>query len=322
MLDSLLSLLRCVQADCEARLEVRRAGTTRQDELWHGLLGCRRCEAVYPVLAGVPIMVGEPPHWLSAYRDAALATLAQHGEADRTAVALVQALADAYGRTEPERFDDDWTDNDLETSWPLPPSAATFGGHAFRTFLGEAEKRRPEDLLATWAGAARSGKRRTKPTWVLDLGCGVGVTARALAGVAKRVIVSDQSLRAVMSARRAAQSLDAEVHPLVVDAHHLPLRRKCLDVIVAAQLIDLLDDPRGMLQGAHRSLKQRGALLLSTPAPEILDEDGPLTAWLTMEGFEIERRDTIPWVRAHDARHFQVYFPESLLCRKLREAKA
>jgi len=63
----ILDVVRCPQRGCGGRLTGR--GATVQ---------CTSCQTLYPVLAGVPIVVPAPAHWMSAHRDAVLATLVEH----------------------------------------------------------------------------------------------------------------------------------------------------------------------------------------------------------------------------------------------------
>lgn len=315
---TLLDALRCPQpggdgplGQCEGRLGVVPGGESRNAALVVGLVRCKRCSAAYPVLAGVPILVPDPALYVGGHRDAVLAALAEVGEATPAALEIVDALADAAGAVESLPFADDWTRNELERHWPLPPAAATFGGHAFQTFLGEADKRRPEQVLAGWLSQGRRGKAG----WVIDVGCGTGVVARALSSKVKQLIVADRSLRAVLRAR-AAVGPGPSVHALVADAQALPLRKAGFDAIVAAQLVDLLDDPGAFLAACAHCLRRRGALLLSTPAADLAQNNGAiLRGWLAAAGLSVARQDTVPWIRAHHERHFQVYFSELFLAR-------
>lgn len=312
--------LRCVSDDgqglretCGGRLGIVPGGDGDDGQLTHGLLRCRRCSAIYPVLGGVPVLLPGAEVWVASHRDAILATLFEEGVASGAVLQVLDGMCQAAGPMPSEPFSDDWTEDELEAGWPLPPSAATFGGHAFQTFLGEADKRRPEALLASWAQQGRRGRAG----WVADIGCGIGVVARALAPHARRMVLVDRSLRAVLRARRACEEVPSppdEMHGLVADAGALPFRPALLDVIVAAQLIDLLEDPHALLRGAAQAMRKRGALLLSTPATELAENDGAIVRqWLSQSGLAVARRDTVPWIRAHDSRHYQVYFAEMFL---------
>lgn len=317
MQSNFVDLLRCVANDshgpesaCGGRLGIVPGGAHDDEDLRSGLLRCRRCSAVFPVLGGVPVLLPAPELWVARHRDAIVATLFEEGETSQTVLQVLDGMCRAAGPVPREPFLDDWTEDELAPNWPLPPSAATFGSHAFQTFLGEADKRRPEQLIAEWAHHGRRGRAG----WIADVGCGTGVVARALAPHARRLILVDHSLRAVLRARRACRTATREPdesHGLVADASALPFRPSSIDVLVAAQLIDLLEDPEAMLLGAARCLRKRGRVIVSTPAIELAENDGALVRqWLAACGLAVTRRDTVPWVRAHDSRHYQVYFSE------------
>jgi SAM-dependent methyltransferase len=275
----ILDVVACPQDDCGGRLA---AGS--------GVLRCRRCATLYPVVAGVAVLVPAPAHWMRAHRDAVLATLAEHGAANRAALTLVDAFAGAAPDAEPSRFGDDW----IDTPSALPPGAV--GAAVAPLFDAEPPEAVLDGLLDGPLGTA------------LDLGCGDGALSERLARRAERLVVADLSLRAVLRARRRARRGAAGI---VADAEHLPLARGRLDAIAAANLIDLLDAPADFLAGAATTLRRRGRLALSTPQPGLGDpDDDPdvLRGLLEAAGLRITAdRDGVPWLRRHRARYLQIY---------------
>ncbi|MCA9675939.1 MAG: hypothetical protein KC464_12955, partial [Myxococcales bacterium] len=75
----------CARSGCRGPLAMPRGAIA------DGTARCRACGAMFPVLAGVPILVPAPAHWMAAHRDAILATLVEHDAATPRAVAVVDA---------------------------------------------------------------------------------------------------------------------------------------------------------------------------------------------------------------------------------------
>ncbi len=291
------------------------------------LLACRGCGARYPLLADVPVVVPSPADYLAGYRDATLATLASHGQATRAAVEVVDAFAEAVGRTEPLAFGDDWVGRE---GGAMPAPAGDDGAaRAFAGFLAQA--RGIDDAIVRLCGD-RAGT-------VVEIGCGAGTLARQLATRAERLLVTDLSLRAVLrttetagmtGARRPrgganrggprgraapAARPSADLAGAVVDADALALRPRSVDLIVAAELIDLLAAPDDFLESAAVALRAGGRLVLATPDPSLgTGDDDALGTRLRHGGWTITTEDRgVAWVRPHGPRHYQVYFADVIV---------
>lgn len=307
MTDWLLDVVSCAFPDCGGRLS--------QDEK-RPLLRCRRCDAPYPVLGGVPILVGDPARYLAEHHDAVLATLAAAGLATRESMRVIDDFASQAAHTEPRTFGDDWVLGE-DGSPPAVPIAATDGEAtaAFGSFLDRAREESLEDQLASML----KGRGGT----VVEIGPGAGTLSARLAERADKLLLADWSLRAVVRASRSARAATkrggAEVASIVGDAEELPLRPGRARAIVAANVIDLLDQPGAFLGGAARALSRSGKLLVSTPSPELgLGTGEPILADLVeAAGLSVrEVRDGVPWIRAHGPRHFQVYFVQAILAER------
>ncbi len=230
-----------------------------------GLLLCA-CETAYPVLVGVPILVPEPALYLHQHRDAVLATLAEQGLATPEAVRLVLDFAAACPGGEPLRFGDDWVHD--EASWPEPTEGAP---EALLSLLEQAQGA-PERAIEELLGGPHD--------LVAELGCGSGLLTTRLRARHGTVLACDLSLRAVLRAGPPGLVLDAEALPLAE-----------LDALVAANLIDLLDEPEAFLDEA---LERASRVVLSSPEPELLD------------GADASRH-AVPWVRPHGPSEWQIY---------------
>jgi SAM-dependent methyltransferase len=100
---------------------------------------------------------------------------------------------------------------------------------------------------------------------VLDLGCGTGELARAAAAAGKLVTACDISPAML----RTAADLDAgsQVNwvPLDVSWRTLPFRPATFDAVVAASVLEYVDDPGLVLVECARVLQPGGTLLCTVP---------------------------------------------------------
>ena len=100
---------------------------------------------------------------------------------------------------------------------------------------------------------------------VLDLGCGTGVVARAIAarnGFAGAVTGVDQSPAFIAAAERlaATEGLGDRVEFVVGDAHALDLPAASFDVAVAHTLVSHVRDPLAVLAEAARVIRPSGSV--------------------------------------------------------------
>jgi ubiquinone/menaquinone biosynthesis C-methylase UbiE len=100
---------------------------------------------------------------------------------------------------------------------------------------------------------------------VLDLGCGTGVAARAIAGrpaFSGRVTGIDRSPHLIGVATRLAREdgVGRRVEFRTGDSHSLALRDAEFDAVVAHTLFSHLDDPRSVLHEIVRVLKPGGTV--------------------------------------------------------------
>lgn len=297
------SVVACPIPGCGGTL----AQPSRGDDGAH-LLDCQRCGALYPVLAGVPILVPDPAGYLAAYRDPVLATLAEIGAADAATVAQAMAFADAAPPTSPQSFSDDWVTSERRRSRPPEPVTADPhpGREGFLRFLASAQGETADAALVGLAKKKRLGT-------VVEVACGARPAVAAIADRASRILLTDVSLRAALFAQQTLQEDGIEaVQGVVMDAEAPALRAQKCSAIVSANLVDLLDEPRAFLDGARDALTDSGVLLLATPDPGLgLPDAGPevLEELLISARFRIgATRDGVPWVRPHSGRHFEVYF--------------
>lgn len=307
----LLEVAACPLADCGGRLAIAPGGSGA-GRLRVGLLACTACKALYPVLAGVPILVPDPTAWLGSYRESVLASLAEHGAASTEAVSLIDSFTAAAAGAEPLRFGDDWTASEVGGAPVLRPPAGSEAAAAFERFLEAAAGAGPDETLLELLDGDLG--------CVWEVGCGAGTLSQRLRRRAQRLVVSDLSLRAVLRAREAAcAEPGAPVAAAVVDAESLGLAPGAVTTVVAAELLDLLDHPERFVAGVADALADGGRLAIATPAPELGapgEDDDVLGEVIEAAGLErLVERDAVPWIRAHDRRYFQVYFARVIIAR-------
>lgn len=104
-------------------------------------------------------------------------------------------------------------------------------------------------------------KTRRDFSRVLDMGCGVGSNASALQAPGRDVVGLDASEEALDRARRTG--LYREL--IRSEAENIPLPDSSLDLILAADVLEHVDDERA-LREIHRTLRPGGSLLVTVPA--------------------------------------------------------
>lgn len=102
---------------------------------------------------------------------------------------------------------------------------------------------------------------------VLDLGCGTGVVARAVArqvGFTGRVAGVDQSPVFIETARRLAaeEGLGDRVEFQVGDAHALGYAAESFDIVIAHTLISHVTDPVTVIKEAARVIRETGIIAI------------------------------------------------------------
>lgn len=248
------------------------------------------CECGYATLAlgAVPILVPDPEVWCTRHRESALASLAEFGRLAPEDLDRLNAWARTRGVAQ-ARFSDDWVKAEVGAA-----AAPMQDGSPAAAELGRWVAARRAAPFEAQLAAHLEGRG-------LEVGCGAATATAALAGRGS-VVSGDLSLRAAL--RAAEEGATAAVF----DAHALPFEDGAFDWIVAANVVDLLDDPAAFLAGALACLRPRGRLVLTTPDPALGGDDDVLVPLLDEVGFSIAHvEDGIPWMRAHDARHLEVY---------------
>ncbi len=103
--------------------------------------------------------------------------------------------------------------------------------------------------------------RFTSGKQVLEVGCGAGLGLNYLSRYAARVTGGDTSAENLAYAK---QNSNEKVELACFDAHNLPFKDSCFDVVAALQVIFYLDVDR-FLDECRRVLKKGGTLIVNLP---------------------------------------------------------
>jgi SAM-dependent methyltransferase len=128
-----------------------------------------------------------------------------------------------------------------------------------RVIPGQTDPDLLNEHLARYAFAERlAGSKR-----ILDAGCGIPYGSAFLARSATQVFALDNSREPLREGRREYAA--GNVFYLQGDCANLPLADASVDVVVAFEVIEHLENWRGLLEEARRVLAPGGQLVVSTP---------------------------------------------------------
>jgi ubiquinone/menaquinone biosynthesis C-methylase UbiE len=99
----------------------------------------------------------------------------------------------------------------------------------------------------------------------LEMGCGTGSTALAHAPYVRHILATDISPAMIDIARRKAE--DGQIHNVTFETRAVAghdIRESFYDVIMAHNLLHLLEDPEAVITAAYRGLRPGGIFVTST----------------------------------------------------------
>jgi SAM-dependent methyltransferase/uncharacterized protein YbaR (Trm112 family) len=345
---------RCLGSLQPASVPAPRFDPGDAQEMIEGLLECRECGAAYPVLCGVAVVMPDTAAYLQQnYR--AILSLAVENELTvspamfghlRSLGAHYESPARAAPAEDSPRALGSYLCAHYDRA--ASPLGSLPAGHPLAGFAQDYLRQDLYDTLLAMFTAHLPAPRAK----LLDLGCHVGRLTRDLAGLGHALVGLDISFTAIFVARRAVRGWPSPLGEyetsrdgfrrekrtlrlpplpnaelLVASALQLPFRPACFDGALAANLIDILPDPVGLLREIRAVLREGGLAALSTPyhsgasqaAARWLGPGGQMDAaqalrWRIGHHFTIlAEREQVPWVLAEHQRRFQVYLNHCLV---------
>jgi 2-polyprenyl-6-hydroxyphenyl methylase/3-demethylubiquinone-9 3-methyltransferase len=123
-------------------------------------------------------------------------------------------------------------------------------------------------MLANQVRARMAYFDRIAPGWegldTLDLGCGGGFMAEALAGRGARVVGIDPWNTVLRVARKHAQVSKLDIRYVAGAGESLPLDDNCMDRVVGVDVLEHVLDLPGVLAEIHRVLRPGGMFFFDT----------------------------------------------------------
>ena len=275
------------------------------------ILACEACDALYPVLGGIPILLQDVMPWVAAHSESILSALALNDSLRSEDLELIRSIAELVP-------------SDLQLSfardWDLKEEEALRNGDHDRLELAPGLEAvlsvAPERCLYGFVKSLLS--RLSGP--MLEVGAGVGVFTETLAGTGYPVTAVDNNLRALLRRKDVIPGVDK----VVADASYLPFADDSFGAVVALNLVDLLDQPEDFVTEANRVLREDGMLLVSTPDPSLGVPDGDRSRLVRIVeecGFSVVRQeDGLLWARQAQLFEVQIFSTQVVCAQRLADA--
>jgi ubiquinone/menaquinone biosynthesis C-methylase UbiE len=154
-----------------------------------------------------------------------------------------------------------------------------------------------DDNVEFWVPLLVAAAKITPGLSVLDVGCGTGGFARAIAASAQAGVTGyDYSERFIEFARKGPEPTRGAVTWVVGDAEQVPFADPSFDRVLLSLVLHQLAHPVAAVEEAFRVLRSGGLVLVRTIAPEDVAERIPeryLPAMAASDAARLPRIDTI-----------------------------
>lgn len=345
---------------CQGDLKLKKSITyeNHSSEISEGTLKCTRCKAEYPILLGIPILMENIKKYLreNYYYLTGVSRLNEGMSQEMHSFLMSQILLDLKSPREKlfpkqRRYNRNTASNFLRgiSSYLInhydnlmdiinkdDPLYDFFHKYAHET---------PHSVLEEMASRYANGKGIT-----VEVGCSIGGLTTKLSKFYNFAYGVDTSLETLLLARRIIKHLpkslkkyriyqernkyyfrSIKVEPceniefICASGTNLPFRDKSIDAVCSCNVIDIVKEPRRLLQEKIRILKNRGIFLISDPydfSPSRMKEfPKPLrkpAIEIIKERIKkrikiIEERDNIPWITRSYKRNYGIYFNHCLV---------
>lgn len=309
-------------SDRNIKLSIKSLICQSENECTEGFLECKECEATFPIIDGVAIIVND-------------------------IVGYIETRTEIYGR---------WIlnckSNDLKEylknigkkiSNPTNLDRYEEGGILFPTYKWMQNANHTEDRLMKllrWKIKPNEihykiihGLNTKLDGIVLDIGCATGTTTLQLTNKFSFVIGVDLSFSFIKEARKNMyESNISNVEFFVMDIAYVPFSQLKFDLIIALNVIELVNTQL-FLKMAHKILKPHAEMIIASPydfnrektTDKIYDEKS-LRDLLRSSGFEISVKtgsETFtPWILKISERTYLFYFVDFIKVKKISKHKS
>lgn len=290
MLLSTLPWLRC-PACAASELSVAEIKKQKAGDILYGTLKCSGCEALFPILAGVAVLVRDVDAYLQFHVKGISALVPDEEIPD----AYLDSFLEAKSAIETGHTEEDLESQRINSLYFMN-HYLTAKDAWWRPKKGAYSKEIDSLVRKHWDHGpfAEIGKwtKTLKPESIVEIGCGVGGLAKVVAKNAKSYLGVDMAFASIALARhvylqatypipiRIPQDLYngaltgkpklpklklKNVDFVVAELERLPVARGRFDLAIALNAIDMIEDPRNQPKLQWELLRQGGVAIQSCP---------------------------------------------------------
>ena len=313
----------CLQhEDKETRLSLDPLLDTGNHECIEGFLQCPHCEATYPIIEGVPIVVKN----FSAYVQGRTSTYGKWLITTRSEK-MKSFLREVGRHLETTQIRSDRYEE--EGVWFAPYRWTQYEHDPADRFLSSLRWRlKPNELYNRVIHAINPKMDGV----ALDMGCSLGYSTLTLANKYAFAIGIDLSFSFIKEARnRMSDSRIGNVEFCVADCLLTPFSSEKFDLVTVFNMINLVDASK-LLPSIHSILKPSGYTLIADPfnfnhepRPQKMFDSQSFREFLKFSKFKIEDKTNtesfIPWILKVSERTYLFYFVDYVKARKISKHK-
>lgn len=331
-------------------------------EIKEGYLKCKSCGMRFPIFFGIPVLVSNLSEYLRDNFYIVLELSKRYGRINRNLVADSLLLAKrAKPKDKKELFDHTKKqyaervkaifENNYIINHYDNLSALTKSNEPLYDFLRRYQDKSPHLVLEEFLKSYSN----TKDSLALEVGCGVGAFLINLSKNSRFVFGLDNSFEHLFFTSCLLKHLPVKInqYKVIIEADikkkrpinvnpvsklaliagrgdNLPFKDSLLSIVSSCNLIDVIDNPLGLLKEKIRVLKKKGLLLSSDPYQFLGENKRKLkvrkgqTPWQRIQEILrprikiLEECDNIPWITRGYQRHYTIYYNHSFCGRKVR----
>ena len=316
--------LLCLQHDNrEIRLSLVPLDVADDNECIEGFLRCPQCEAIYPIIEGVAIVVKNFSGYVQR-RTSSYGKWLLKIRTDKMKGFLIEAS---------RHFETSYVGNDrYEESgvWFAPYRWTHYDHESTDRLLSSLKWRlKPNELY----NRVIHGINPKMDGIALDVGCSLGYSTLTLAKKYAFTIGIDLSFSFIKEARRRMfEYRQGNVEFCVADCLLAPFSSGKFDLVIVFNMVNLLDASK-LVSSIHSLLKPSGYTIIADPfdfnhepRPQARFDSHSFREFLESSKFKIEdktgiKESYIPWILKISERIYLVYFVDYIKARKISKHK-